>query len=136
MSRLFTSFQMSQPKYWSFSFSTSPSNEYSGLISFRIDWFDLLAVQGTLKSFLQSCPSQFVDAGMQGNAGAACPPGGGTWNGQATARAVGPLAGSTRSSRTGACRGTSASRMCSRGRLGSLFLMSSISLPVWVPQGF
>ena len=38
------------PKYWSFSFSISPSNEYSGLISFRIDWFDLLAVQGTLKS--------------------------------------------------------------------------------------
>ena len=37
------------PKYWSFSFSISPSNEYSGLISFRIDWFDLLAVQGTLK---------------------------------------------------------------------------------------
>ena len=36
------------PKYWSFSFSISPSNEYSGLISFRIDWFDLLAVQGTL----------------------------------------------------------------------------------------
>ena len=41
------------PKYWSFSFSVSPSNEYSGLISFRIDWFDHLAVQGTLKSFLQ-----------------------------------------------------------------------------------
>ena len=41
------------PKDWSFSFSTSPSNEYSGLISFRIDWFDLLAVQGTLKSLLQ-----------------------------------------------------------------------------------
>ena len=40
-------------KYWSFSFSISPSNEYSGLISFRIDWFDLLAVQGTLKSLLQ-----------------------------------------------------------------------------------
>ena len=39
------------PKYWSFSFSLSPSNEYSGLISFRVDWFDLLAVQGTLKSF-------------------------------------------------------------------------------------
>ena len=38
------------PKYWSFSLSTSPSNEYSGLISFRMDWFDLLAVQGTLKS--------------------------------------------------------------------------------------
>ena len=41
------------PKCWSFSFSISPSNEYSGLISFRIDWFDLLAVQGTLKSLLQ-----------------------------------------------------------------------------------
>ena len=41
------------PKYWRFSFSISPSNEYSGLVSFRIDWFDLLAVQGTLKSLLQ-----------------------------------------------------------------------------------
>ena len=41
------------PKYWSFSFSISPSNEYSGLISFRIDWFDLLAIQGTLKSLIQ-----------------------------------------------------------------------------------
>ena len=41
------------PKYWSFSFSISPFNEYSGLISFRIDWFDILAVQGTLKSLLQ-----------------------------------------------------------------------------------
>ena len=41
------------PKYWSFSFSISPSNEYSGLISFRTDWFDLLAVQETLKSLLQ-----------------------------------------------------------------------------------
>ena len=41
------------PKYWSFSFSVSPSNEYSGLISFRIDLFDLLTVQGTLKSLLQ-----------------------------------------------------------------------------------
>ena len=41
------------PKYWSFSFSTSPSNEYSGFISFRIDWLDLLAVQGSLKSLLQ-----------------------------------------------------------------------------------
>ena len=41
------------PKYWSFSFSISPSNEYSGLISFRMNWLDLLSVQGTLKSFLQ-----------------------------------------------------------------------------------
>ena len=41
------------PKYWSFSFSSSPSNEYSGFISFRIDWFDLLIVQGTLRSLLQ-----------------------------------------------------------------------------------
>ena len=41
------------PKYWSFSFSISPSNEYSGLISFRMDWLDLFTVQGTLKSFLQ-----------------------------------------------------------------------------------
>ena len=41
------------PKYWSFSFNISPSNEYSGLISFRMDWLDLLALQGTLKSLLQ-----------------------------------------------------------------------------------
>ena len=41
------------PKYWSFSFSISPSNDYSGLISFRIDWFDIFTVQGTLKSLLQ-----------------------------------------------------------------------------------
>ena len=46
------------PKYWSFSFSISPSNEYSGLISFRNDWFDLLAVQGTLKSLLQHHSSE------------------------------------------------------------------------------
>ena len=57
------------PKYWSFSFSTSPFNEYSGLISFRIEWIDLLAVQGTLKSLLQHhsskatilwCPAFFI----------------------------------------------------------------------------
>ena len=42
------------PKYWSFSFNISPSNEYSGLISFRMDWLDVLAVQGTLKSLLQN----------------------------------------------------------------------------------
>ena len=46
------------PKYWSFSFSISPSNEYSELISFRIDWFDLLAFQGTLKSLLQNHSSR------------------------------------------------------------------------------
>ena len=46
-------FFASVAKYWSFSFSISPSNEYLGLISFRIDWFDLFAVQGTLKSLLQ-----------------------------------------------------------------------------------
>ena len=46
-------FHIRWPKYWSFSFSISPSNEYSELICFRIDWFDLLAVQGTLKSLLQ-----------------------------------------------------------------------------------
>ena len=45
--------RMRWPKYWSFSFNISPSNEYSGLISFRIDWLDLLAVQGTFKSLLQ-----------------------------------------------------------------------------------
>ena len=44
---------ISWPKYWSFSFIISPSNEYSGLISFRMDWLDLLAVQGTLKNLLQ-----------------------------------------------------------------------------------
>ena len=54
--RIFSSesvFRIRWPKYWSFSFSISPSNEYPGLISFRIDWLDLLAVQGTLKSLLQ-----------------------------------------------------------------------------------
>ena len=45
--------RMRWPKYWSFRFYISPSNEHSGLISFRMDWLDLLAVQGTLKSFLQ-----------------------------------------------------------------------------------
>jgi len=57
------------PKYWSFSLNISPSNEYSGLISFRVDWLDLLAVQGTLKSLLQHhsskasilrCPAFFL----------------------------------------------------------------------------
>ena len=46
-------FPIRWPKYWSFTFSVSPSDEYSGLITFRIDWFDLLAVQGILKSLLQ-----------------------------------------------------------------------------------
>ena len=53
------------PKYWSFSFSTSPSNECLGLISFRIDWFDLFAVQGTLKSFLQHHSSKHQFFGAQ-----------------------------------------------------------------------
>ena len=46
------------PKYWSFSFSISPSNEYSGFIFFRIDWFDLLPIKGTLKSLLQHLRSE------------------------------------------------------------------------------
>ena len=49
---------MKWPKYWSFSFNISPSNEHPGLISFRMDWLDLLAVQGTLKSLLQYCSSK------------------------------------------------------------------------------
>ena len=51
--RVFLALRIKGPKYWSFSFSISPSYEYSGLISFRMDWLDLLAVQGTLKSLLQ-----------------------------------------------------------------------------------
>ena len=47
------------PKYWNFSFSISPSNEHPGLLSFRVDWLDLLAVQGTLKSLLQHHSSKF-----------------------------------------------------------------------------
>ena len=50
------------PKHWSFSFSISPSNAYSGLISFKIDWFDLHSVQGTLKSFLQHHNSKALSA--------------------------------------------------------------------------
>ena len=50
------------PKYWSFSFSISPSDEYSGLISFRINWFDLLAVQGTLRSLLQHHSAKSVSS--------------------------------------------------------------------------
>ena len=53
------------PKYWNFSFSISPSNEYSGLISFRMDWLDLLAVQGTLKSLLQHHSSKHQFFGTQ-----------------------------------------------------------------------
>ena len=59
--RLFTSesaLHIKWPNYWGFSFSISPSSEYSGLISFRIDWFDLLAVKGTLKSLLQHYSSK------------------------------------------------------------------------------
>ena len=51
-------FRIRWPKYWSFSFSISPSKEYSGLISFRMDWLDLLAVQGTLKSLLEHHSSE------------------------------------------------------------------------------
>ena len=51
---------MKWPKYWSFSFSFSPSNEHTGLISFRMDWWDILAVQGTLKSLLQHHSSKAV----------------------------------------------------------------------------
>ena len=50
--------RMRRPKYWSFSFSISPSNEHPGLISFRMDWLDLLAVQGTLKNLLQHYSSK------------------------------------------------------------------------------
>ena len=50
------------PKHWSFSFSISPCNEYSGLISFRMDWLDLLAVQGTLQSLLQHHSSKSIDS--------------------------------------------------------------------------
>ena len=48
------------PKYWSFSFSISPSNEYTGLISFSIDWFDLLTVQGTVRNLLQDHSLEFI----------------------------------------------------------------------------
>ena len=54
-----------EPKYWSFSFSISPSNENSGLISFRIDWLDLLSVQGTLKILLQDTVQKYQFLGAQ-----------------------------------------------------------------------
>ena len=53
------------PRYWSFNFSISPSNEYSGLVSFRIDWFDLLAVQGSFKSLLQTTVQKHQFFGTQ-----------------------------------------------------------------------
>ena len=54
------------PKYWSFSFSISSSNEYSGLISFRIDWLDLLAGQGTLKGLLEDTSLNFLIGTLEG----------------------------------------------------------------------
>jgi len=54
------------PKYWSFSFSISPSNEHSGLISFRMDWLDLLVVQGTLRSGGQVCAKEEGEAEVRG----------------------------------------------------------------------
>ena len=70
--RIFSSesvLRMRWPKYWSFSFGISPSNEYSGLISFRINWLDLLAVQGTLKSFFQHHSSKHHFFGTQPSLG-------------------------------------------------------------------
>ena len=55
-----STFHMRWPKYWSFSFSISPSNEHLGLVSFRMDWLNLLAVQGTLRSFLQHHSSKVL----------------------------------------------------------------------------
>ena len=57
------------PKYWSFSFTISPSNEHSGLISFRMDWLNLLAVQGTLKSLLQHHRSKATERAQSGSEG-------------------------------------------------------------------
>ena len=56
---------MRWPKYWSFSFSISPSNEYSGLISFRMDWLDMFAVQGTLKNLLNTTVQKHQFFGTQ-----------------------------------------------------------------------
>ena len=58
-------FHIRWPKYWSFTFSISPSNEYSGLISFRMDWLDLLTVQGTLKSLLHTTVQKHQFFGAQ-----------------------------------------------------------------------
>ena len=58
-----TAVSIKWPKYWSFSFNISPSNEHPGLISFRMDWLDLLAVQGTLKSLLQLQDSNVLHSG-------------------------------------------------------------------------
>ena len=62
---IFSALRMRWPKYWSFSFNISPSSKYSGLISFRMDWFDVLAVQGTLKSLLQHHSSKHQFFGTQ-----------------------------------------------------------------------
>ena len=61
-SESFPTLRMRWPKYWSFSFIISPSNEHPGLISFRIDWLDLLAAQGTLKSLLQHYSSKSINS--------------------------------------------------------------------------
>ena len=65
VSQLFSSRGQTPNSHWSFSFSISPSNEYSGLISFRMDWLDLLAVQGTLKSFIQQHNSKASTVGSK-----------------------------------------------------------------------
>ena len=57
-----SAFRIRWPKYWSFSFNISPSNEHPGLISFRMDWLDLLAVQGTLKSLLQTLQFKSINS--------------------------------------------------------------------------
>ena len=68
------------PNYWSFSFSISPSNEYSGLISFRIDWFDLLAVQGTFKSLLQHHSQVIISSYYCNEVYKVLEPGHGAWS--------------------------------------------------------
>ena len=59
-----STFRMKWPKYWSFSFNVSPSNEHPGLISFRMDWLDLLAGQGTVKSLLQHHSSKSINSSV------------------------------------------------------------------------